>query len=180
MAAVLCIAAIVLAMCLDCRSSQAPPVAAKLPADSAEQVLFGVRSLLTTNGVQRGELHADTGYVYDDQTRFDLRNVTVSFTTETGQPYGKMRAERGVYSLRTQVLEGWGNVVITMNDGRTLKSPHLTYNQTSNLVSSDTTYEASGGGKSQHGIGFTADPQFTHYRCLKACVGSAPVALPSK
>ena len=133
-----------------CRGSQAPPVVAKTAADSAEQVLYGVRSLLTTNGVQRGELLADTGFVYDDQTRFDLRRVTAKFTTETGQPYGTMRADRGAYSLRTQVLEGWGNAVITLSDGRTLKSPHLVYNQATNLVSSDTSYDASGGDRTQH------------------------------
>lgn len=168
---------------IGCKGSQAPPVVAKTAADSAEQVLFGVRSLLTTNGVQRGELLADTGYVYDDQTRFDLRRVTAKFTTETGAPYGTMRADRGSYSLRTQVLEGWGNAVITLSDGRTLKSPHLVYNQTSNLVSSDTSYEASGGDRTQHGIGFRAvlvGSQFKNFTCLKACAGTAPVAIPAK
>ena len=158
-------------------------MAAKSAVDSAEQVLFGVRSLLTANGVQRGELFADTGYVYDDQTRFDLRRVLAKFTTETGQPYGTMRADRGLYSLRTQQLEGWGNAVITLSDGRTLKSPHLLYNQTTSLVSSDTTYEAAGGARSQHGIGFRATligSQFKDFTCLKACVGTAPVAIPSK
>ena len=69
-----------------------------------------------------------TVFVLDDQTRFDLRKPHLIFTTETGAPQGTMDAERGVYSTRTQTLEGWGNVLVKMVDGRTLKSPHVVYN----------------------------------------------------
>ena len=50
---------------------------------------------------------------------------TSIFTTETGAPQGTMEAKRGVYSTRTQMLEGWGDVVVKLVDGRTLKSPHV-------------------------------------------------------
>jgi hypothetical protein len=46
--------------------------------------MLGVRMLLTDRGVQRGELFADTGYVFDDQTRFELRKVRATFNTSTG------------------------------------------------------------------------------------------------
>ena len=89
-------------------------------ADSAEQVLFNMRSLLTDKGIQRGELFADSAYIFDDNTRIELRKVRATFNTSTGAKDGTMSGDRGRYDLRQQVLEGFGHVVITTNDGQLL------------------------------------------------------------
>ena len=161
-----------------CKESTPPPVGKAGAIDTAEQVGFGVRTLLTANGVQKGELQADTMFVFNDQTKFDFRNARVKFNTETGAPNGTMRADRGLYDTRTQILEGFGNVVITTLDGKKLTSPHLKFNQLANEVSSDTTFALKAGDREQKGIGFTADPNLTHFRCLRMCGGSAPITLP--
>ena len=161
-----------------CKESTPPPVGKASAIDTAEQVGFGVRTLLTGNGVQKGELQADTMFVYNDQTKFDFRNARVKFNTETGAPNGTMRADRGIYDTRTQVLEGFGNVVITTLDGKKLTSPHLKFNQLGNEISSDTTFQLRAGEREQQGIGFTADPDLKHFRCLRMCGGSAPITLP--
>jgi LPS export ABC transporter protein LptC len=164
-----------------CTESKQPPVAAGPSViDSAEQVLVQVRSILTTNGVQRGVLTADTAYVLDDATRLDLRRANVAFTTEAGAPQGTMEAHRGVLNQRTQILEGWGDVVVKLVDGRTLKSPHITYNQITHQLSSDTSYVATRGADSQQGIGFTSNETFTKFSCLRSCRGSAAVVIPER
>ncbi|MEP6622060.1 MAG: hypothetical protein ABJE47_22245, partial [bacterium] len=95
------------------QKGSAPPVKAGATlADSAEQVMFNVRMLLTNQGVQRGELFADTAYIFDENTRFDLRRVRATFNTATGAKDGVMSANRGNYNIRQQVLEGFGNVII--------------------------------------------------------------------
>ena len=104
----------------------------------------------------------------------------VIFTTETGAPQGNMDAEKGVYSTRQQTLEGWGNVVVKMVDGRTLKSPHVTYNQLTHTVTSDTSYTITRGNDVQSGIGFKTDQSFFPFTCLKACKGTTTVKLPEK
>ena len=97
----------------------APPVEARSTlADSAEQMLVTTRSLLVDRGVQRGEMFADTVYVFDDNTRFDMRKVRVTFNTATGAKDGVMSADRGVYNQRSGMLEGFGNVVLVSNDGK--------------------------------------------------------------
>jgi LPS export ABC transporter protein LptC len=164
-----------------CKDSKAPPVVAgPTAADSADQVFLGMRTLLTTRGIQRAELTADTAFVLDDQTRFDLRKSHVVFTTESGAPQGTMEANKGMYSTRTQILEGWGDVVVHLVDGRTLKSPHVVYNQMSHTITSDTTYTIQRGSDTQHGIGFTANQSFTQFNCLRACGGSTSVLLPER
>lgn len=159
---------------------QTPVAAGPSIADSADQVFIKAHFLLTTNGVKRGDLTADTAYVLDDQTRFDLRTAHVNFTTETGAPQGTMDANRGIYSTRTQILEGWGNVIVKLVDGRTLKSPHVIYNQITHQISSDTNFTMSRGDKKLSGIAFTSNQTFTTFKCMRNCGGSADVLLPEK
>ncbi len=171
-------AALVLA---GCTKTKAPPIThAPTLADSAQQVMLDVNTLLTSRGVQRGVLLADTAFVFHDQTRFVFSNPRVSFNTTLGQPNGTMRADRGVYDLRTQILEGFGHVVITTTDGKRLTSPHLIYNQVANLVSSDTAFEMTDKDRTQRGIGFDSDPNLSRFACHKACGGSGPVQIPSQ
>ena len=174
-----------------CNTAKQPPVTGGASvADSADQVLFDANFLLTTNGVQRGDLTADTAYVLEETTRFDLRHPHVNFTSETGTPEGTMEAKRGVYSTRTQILEGWGDVLVKLVDGRTLRSPHVVYNQVSHVISSDTSYTLTRGADTQSGIGFTSTQApgaklstqsgFTSFRCLRSCTGSSSVMLPER
>ena len=174
------IAACTLAAVGACKDVKPPPVGVQSPIDTAEQVGFGVRTLLTGNGVQKGELQADTMFVFNDQTKFDFRNARVKFNTETGAPNGTMRADRGIYDTRTQILEGFGNVVVTTLDGKKLTSPHLKFNQLANEVSSDTTFQMVAGTRTQSGIGFKTDPNLSRFNCLRSCRTTGTVVLPSQ
>lgn len=164
-----------------CRNKPRTPVAiTSTEADSAEQVMYGVKTVLHDHGIKRGDLISDTAYVYNDQTRFVFKNARATFTKETGAPNGTMRADRGVYDLRLQLLEGFGNVVITTTDGKRLTSPHLKFDQARNEVSSDTSFVLVDGERRQAGIGFISDPNLTRMRCLKACSGSGTFSIPAQ
>lgn len=164
-----------------CSRTKAPPVAV-LPsvADSADQVLFGAQYLLLTNGVNRGNLVADTVYVLNDETRFDLRHANIKFTTETGAPEGTMSADHAMYNMRTQELEGWGHAVVKLVDGRTLSSPHLLYNQMAHRISSDTTFQITRGNDLSTGVGFTSNDTFTQFTCMRRCGGATNLLVPNR
>jgi len=164
-----------------CSKTKEPPVAV-LPsvADSADQVLFGAQYLLLTHGVNRGNLVADTVYVLNDETRFDLRRANVKFTTETGAPEGTMVADHAVYNMRTQELEGWGHAVVKLVDGRTLASPHLIYNQMAHRISSDTSFEITRGNDVSTGVGFTSNDTFTQFTCMRRCGGATNLLVPTR
>jgi LPS export ABC transporter protein LptC len=149
-------------------------------ADSADQVLFKAHYFVSTRGIQRGDLTADTAYILDDQTRFDLRKPHVNFTTELGAPQGTMDANRGIYSTRTQMLDGRGDVLVKLVDGRTLKSPHVMFNQVTHEISSDTTYTLIRGTDTQTGTGFKSNQTFTKFTCLRNCGGNFSLLLPEK
>ena len=161
-----------------CRKGTQPPVMASgSMADTAEQVLFDVHSVMTDHGIKRGDLYSDTVFVFNDQTKFALRRVRGAFTTETGAPNGTMKGDRGTYDLRSQTLEGFGNVIVTSTDGKTLTSNHLKYVQAANQVSSDSAFTLRRKSDVQRGIGFTSDPNLNVFKCHRACGGSALVQL---
>ncbi|MBA3670729.1 MAG: LPS export ABC transporter periplasmic protein LptC [Gemmatimonadaceae bacterium] len=147
-------------------------------ADSAEQVMFNVRTLLTDKGVQRGELFADTAYVFDDNRRFELRKVRATFNKGSGAKDGVMSADRGRYNTQQQLLEGFGNVVIVTNEGRRLTSPQLRFSQGLNEVSSDTSFTFVEPGRTISGVGFKSDPQLTRFNILRGAKGSGSFTLP--
>ena len=159
------------------RSTPPRATGAQALADSAQQIMFDVHSLVTEHGVKRGDLFADTVFVFNDQTRFVLRHVRAKFNTETGQPNGTMTGDRGVYDLHTGILEGFGHVVVESTDGRKLTSPHLKYTQSINEVSSDSAFTLVQQDRIQRGVGFTSDPNIKAFRCHAACTGSANVPL---
>jgi LPS export ABC transporter protein LptC len=177
-----CLATAALVVALACRKQgSAPPVKRGVSmADSAEQVMLGVRMLLTDRGVQRGELFADTAYVFDDQTRFELRKVRATFNTSTGTKDGVLSADRGNYSMRESKLEGFGNVVIVTTEGKRLTSPHMRYMQAANEVSSDSAFTLVEPGRSLSGVGFKADPQLTRVQVLRAGAGRGSLTLPAQ
>ncbi len=161
------------------KKGAAPPVKAhSTMADSADQAMAGIRMLLTDHGVQRGELFADTAYVFDDMRRFELRTVRATFNASTGAKDGVMSADSGRYNLNQQMLEGFGHVVIVTNEGRRLSTPQLRYNQVMNEVSSDSTFTIVEPGRTLGGIGFKSDPQLTRFQCLRRCKGGGSVNLP--
>lgn len=176
------LAAAVLVVALGCkRQGSAPPVKHGISmADSAEQVMFGVRMLLTDRGVQRGELFADTAYVFDDQTRFELRKVRATFNTSTGTKDGVLSSDRGNYTMRESKLEGFGNVVIVTTEGKRLTSPHMRYLQAQNEVSSDSAFTLVEPGRNVSGIGFRADPQLTRIQILRNLGAQGSFTLPGK
>jgi|SRR5687768_352326 LPS export ABC transporter protein LptC len=175
MLVVACVAALTVASCK--KVTQPPVVGDPSLADSAEQVMFDVHSMLTNSGVKRGDMFADTVYVFDDQTRFVMRRVRATFNTETGLQNGTLRGDRGLYNLRQKLLEGFGNVVVTSTDGRRLTSNHLKYSQVTNEITSDSAFTLYRGQDVQRGIGFKSDPNITRFQCMRACSGSANVPL---
>lgn len=161
-----------------CSRPSQPPVSTNATADSADQVMLDVRSVITNGGVQRGVLFADTAYVFDDNSRFEFRGVKTEFMRSDGVQDGTLTARRGRYEIRNGVLEGYGDVRIVTVDGRRLESPHLRYDQNRNLVSSDSAFTMVRDDQTQSGVGFEATPQLTRFQCRSNCGGSAPISIP--
>ena len=176
---VLLMAAVLFVALSGCRKSSKPPVAAEVTlSDTANQVIFDGRFFVTQSGVNRGEMRADTIFVFDN-SKYLLRTITGEFSTETGAPNGTIRADRGTYDQRSRILDGYGNVVVTSTEGDRLTSNHLRYTEAVDQISSDSAYTIVRNGDTSRGVGFRSDPNLRDFLCLKECSGAANVPVNS-
>ena len=83
------------------RAGAQPPVTgAPSPADTADQTMFKVRTLLTDQGLMRAELLADTAFAFEEGTRFEMRGVHTTFFTKNGAKDAVLTSKQGTYNTR--------------------------------------------------------------------------------
>jgi LPS export ABC transporter protein LptC len=155
-----------------CTSKKEPPVAAHSPlADSADQIMYNARLVLTDQGVARANLEADTAYFFDDNTRVELEPVHTTFFTSTGLKNAVLTSDRGTYNSRTSAMIARKNVVVVSEDGRRLTTSELLYSQQLNQISSDSAFVLTEPNRRLAGVGFRSDPDMKNIQILKNATG---------
>ena len=135
---------------------------------TADQVVFGSRTLVTDGGLRRAEVLSDTALFYDDNTRMDMRVVNAVFYNSAGIKEAVLTSLTGRYRTRDGVLEANGNVVITTVDGRKLTTSQIMFDQRVNQISSDSAFVLTEDGREASGVGFVSDPDMNNIRILHA------------
>ncbi len=151
-----------------CKSEKSPTVvdASALP-DSAEQIMFNLRHQLTSAGVRRAYLVADTAFFYDDGNRIEMRRPRLTFFSAAGDSSSVLTGRTARYDVRLRRVEGRGNVVVTTTDGKRLTSPQLVYDQYLNQITSDTSFVFTEPGRTLTGIGLRTDPRLNSVQVLR-------------
>lgn len=169
---VLGIAAVVLAWA--CNSPQRSAVPNTGTArDSADQVMYGARSVLAFNGLRRGEISGDTVLSFDAATRFEFRGFRAQFTTPLGRPLSTMTAPTGTYRVSGEPVAAHGRVAIVSDTTRRrIDGVEVRYDLATNRLASDSPFVATAGTRKLSGVGFTADPGLFSVKCLQSCTGS--------
>lgn len=130
--------------------------------DSADQVAYGSRTVLTDAGLLRAEIFADTTFFLNTNTRIAMRGVHGVFFNAQGSRDATVTAERAQYDTKATILEAYGNVIVTSVDGRVLKSPMLRFESAQNQIISDSAFTLTEpDGKELRGVGFRADPNLS-------------------
>ena len=162
--------ALVAVLAAACQQTSSPPVAKRsVVPDSADQVMYGVRFFLTDGGLRRAELVSDTAFMYDENTRTELRVVNTTFYKVSGEKDAVLTSRTGSYNIRLGSMEARGNVVVVSTDGRKLESPHLRYDPSRNEIASDSSFTITeSGGRVTQGIGFIGDPDLNNVRVLRS------------
>jgi LPS export ABC transporter protein LptC len=169
-----------------CKDASVLPIASakRTMADSADQIAFGMRTLITDRGLLRAEVLSDTAYFFDENTRLEMRGGPIVhgvFFNSVGAKDAVMASRTGLYNTRSQLLEARGDVVITSVDGRRLETPFLRYDQRLNLISSESTFVLTEPGRVTHGVGFTSDPDMQNVKVLHVLGAKmGAVTLPEK
>jgi LPS export ABC transporter protein LptC len=156
-----------------CREAAQLPVTVSAQADSADQTIYGMKTLITDRGLLRADVAGDTAFVFDEGTRFLLKNVRSIFYTPNGAKNATLTSKRGIYNTRQNSMEALGDVVVISEDGRRLTTPQLRFSQTRNEISSDSAFVLTEPGRRLEGVGFISDPGMNTVRVLRAASGAA-------
>jgi len=132
-------------------------------ADTADQLMIGVRLYLTNEGVRQAYLEADSAFVYENSGRTELKRVHLTFyKSTTGEQASILTSNEGTYMARTGAMEARGNCVVNTTDGGRLETSVLRFDQARNEVTTDQPYTFTSPDKNVQGTGFVSDPSFSN------------------
>jgi LPS export ABC transporter protein LptC len=115
---------------------------------------------VTTNGIRRTLLEADSAFYYDATQTTVLKNPRATFYDDKGAETSRMTAERMSYRVQDGSMVATGHVDVTTPDGKHLRSETLTYDKTADRLSTDRHFTYEAGGDHVEGAAFRSDLQF--------------------
>lgn len=129
-----------------------------------DQVLYDLKHVMTNQGVRKANLHADTAYFRDSDTRVDMKGVRLEFFDEaTGAVSGTLTSREGEYDTRSGAMMARGEAVLLLRgpEGeRKIESEELNYDLDSDRVWSEKPTVMREGGKTVRGTSFESDTRF--------------------
>ncbi|HWB42162.1 MAG TPA: LPS export ABC transporter periplasmic protein LptC [Gemmatimonadales bacterium] len=143
-----------------CEDTGARPTTTIQAPDSADQVLEGFSHYVTTDGIRRSRVEADTAYFYEATQVTNLANPRVTFYDVKGTESSTLTARRGVYRWQDGSMEANENVIVVSPDGRRLSTQRLRYESRSNQISTDQHFTFDRGEEHLEGNSFRSDPDF--------------------
>ena len=173
-------ASVVLAAAACGKAKPDATAAVEAVADTADQVMFGLRQNVTQDGVRKAFLESDTAFLYENAGRADLRKVRVTFFGTAGDTSSVVTGKLGSYDWRTGKMEARDDVVVHLSNGGVLNTSVLRYDQTKNEVSTDQHYTYVGPDQNATGEGFVTDPALSVFRTSHARGRAGSFRLPGQ
>lgn len=133
----------------------------EVPELPANNVLEGVVHMVTVDGVKQALLRADTAYLHEDSSTFDLRNVDLTVYDESGRQEAHILSATGVLDTRSNAMVARGDVrVTTREQDRRIRTEELHYDPDRNRIWSEVATTMVEAGATINGTGFTSDARF--------------------
>ena len=145
-----------------CERGGVQPSARMQAADSADQVLEGFAHFVTTDGVRKSRIEADTAWLYEATQAATLHNVRITFFDAKGAERSRLTARRARYRWQDGSLDAEGDVVLTAPDGGKLQSEVLKLDNKENRISTDRPFRFERGAERIEGTSLRSDPEFTN------------------
>ena len=136
----------------------------KLAELHVDQVLYGLEHVMTTKGVRKAVLHADTALFRDNDSQVDIRGVRLEFYNETtGAGSGTLTSKTGEYDMKTGAMISRGNAVLKIQGPqgvRTIESQELNYDLQADRIWSEKATVMREGARVVRGSRFESDTRF--------------------
>ena len=118
-----------LALTVACGGSGAHPTATVQAPDSADQLLVGFSHFLTSDGVRRSQVEADTAYFFETTQLTSLRRLRAVFFDKNGGEASRLTADSASYRWQDGSMNAAGHVSLVAPDGRRLTTTALRFDQ---------------------------------------------------
>lgn len=157
------LATLVLATAACQQKSTTPTATSSVEDMRADQIIYGLKHTMTSNGVRSAVLHGDTAYVQQDGRRFDLTGVQLEFFDSLGHASGNLTSKSGEYRVDTGDFTARGTVVLVIKDAngqRRLTTEELHFEPNSDQVWSPVPFVLVENGQTSRGKSFRSDSRF--------------------
>lgn len=128
-------------------------------------------TLFLTESVVTTRIHSGRIISFGDQDSAWAYTLSVDFYNRLGRHTSTLNADSALVREKARSLEGFGNVRIITDDGRTLDSPHLSWNDAGRLITTDSLVTIKRGEDVMTGYGFSSDPELTRIRLRRQVSG---------
>jgi LPS export ABC transporter protein LptC len=139
--------------------------------EEADQVMFGVDHYVTSDGIRKAHIVADTAFNIEDESIIDLRgDMKVTFFDRDGNITSILTAEEGSYHWDTGNMTARKNVVVVSPDERRrLETSVLNYNRSQDRIwSEETTRMFEPDGTVVEGTAFESDSSMENIELTSA------------
>ena len=130
--------------------AEAPLVGAEIWTiiEGSNQVVFGLKHYITSEGIRRAHLEADTAFFLEDGGAVELRVLHVDFYGHDGALTSILTSKQGIYDWNSGDMTARDSVVVLNPvDERRVETSVMHYDRVRNRIWSDqptTMYEADG------------------------------------
>jgi LPS export ABC transporter protein LptC len=147
---------------MGCGDQGVAPPRVNVVADSSDQILEGMTTKITKDGVVQSVVYADTAFMYSDRQVAVLHHLRATFNDGQGNQTAVLTAKRGEYRFARGTLETWDSVFVQTLDGtnKRLRSNHLIYDRDQNQIRSDSAFVYESPTEVLTGNSFFSDPNF--------------------
>lgn len=129
-----------------------------------DQEIDGFTLIQTRDGEKQWSLAADHALIYDETDRVEAEELRIEFFNAEGLVVSVLTATRGILMRKTNDMEALGNVVVTRDDGTTLRSERLSWNDVKRKIETREFVEVTKGDDVMTGVGLECDADLENIR----------------
>ena len=147
----------------------------ELVETGADNIVFGMATFISSNGIREARIEADTAFMYADSAKAKLRQMRIIFFDENGAERATVTGTAGEWDRNTNRMWAQGDVLLIVHaDGRRIESAEIIYDPVEEEVWSDSaTVQTLANGRVTRGSSFRSDMEFQNVRItnIRGAVG---------
>jgi LPS export ABC transporter protein LptC len=136
-----------------------------------EQVLHGSSILLSERGIKKALIKSDYLEKYSVQDSTLMAGIEATFFDSLGGVSSTLISDSGIVREKTSWLQVWGNVKVVSDNGVTLETNSLFWDEVKDSVTTESFVKITHGDNVQTGYGLQSDKSLTNIRIMREVKG---------